>query len=85
MVRNNEQRGKETMKAISDLKEIIEKQQTIRTTRLNKYVTEIGKAYAGAGEKITRQQKAINDLNTKLIKVTGELKALRNRGKENEL
>lgn len=69
------------MKAISDLKEIIKNQKTIRTTRLESYVTEIGKAYSGSGAKIAQQQKTIDELGRRLQKLTHELNKLKGKRK----
>lgn len=58
------------MSAIDDLKEIINSQKTIRTSRLDKYVKEIEAMYIQQGKKIRKQRVNLDLLNKKVNRLS---------------
>lgn len=58
------------MSAIDDLKEIINSQKTIRTSRLDKYVKEIEAMYIQQGKKIRKQRVNLDLLNKKINRLS---------------
>ena len=58
------------MSAINDLKEIINSQKTIRTSRLDKYVKEIEAMYIQQAKKIRKQRINLDILNKKVNRLS---------------
>ena len=58
------------MSAIDDLKEIVNSQKTIRTSRLDKYVKEIEAMYIQQAKKIRKQRINLDILNKKVNRLS---------------